>query len=62
MEEYAVKVVVVILAGMGENYVKVLACFGDDRRQTDNFWACAYDNKQFEFTVVLKMDIGIIGS
>ncbi len=62
MEEYAVEIVVVILASMGENYVKILACLGNYCRQTDNLKACAYNNKQFEFTIVLKMDIGIVGS
>ena len=46
-EEDAVEVVVVVLASMGQDAVKVLTAFVDDGSKTDNLRPCAYDNQQF---------------
>lgn len=62
VEEYAIEVVVVVLTCMGENDIEILACLVDDGCQTDDFGACAHDNEQLEFAVVLEVDIGIISS
>ena len=46
LEENTVEVVIVILARVGENHVKVLAAFVDDGGETDNLGARAdYDNE-----------------
>ena len=60
-EEDAVEVVVVVLACVGENDVEILAALIDSSRQTDNLRSSAYDYQQFEFAIVGKMDVFIIG-
>ena len=60
-EEDAVKVVVVVLAGMGEDYVEVLAAFVDDGGETDYLGAGPDDYQQLEFAVVGKSDFILIG-
>ena len=61
LEEYAVEVVVVVLAGVGQDYVEVLAALVDGRRQADDLRACSDDYQQFEFSVVGKVYVFIIG-
>ncbi len=51
-EKDAVQRVVVILPGMGENDIKILATFLDYGGQTDNLRTCADDDQKFQFTVV----------
>ena len=62
LKEHAIEVVVVVLAGVGENDVEVLACLVDDCCKADDLGTCAHDDEQLEFAVVLEVDIGIIGS
>ena len=57
LEEDAVEVVVVVLAGVGKDDVEVFAAFVDYCRQTDDFRAGAYYYQEFEFAVVFEMDI-----
>lgn len=48
----AIEVVVVVLARVGENSVKIFAALGDDRRQPDDLRPGAYDDQQFKLAVV----------
>lgn len=59
-EEYAVEIVVVVLACVGEYYIKVFAAFVDCGCEADDFWTGANDYKEFKFAVVGKMDVCII--
>ena len=45
-EENSVQIVVVILPRVGENAVKIFAALVDDRRQTNDLRAGAYDDEQ----------------
>ena len=54
MEEHAVQIVVVVLTGMRQNDIEILAGFMDDSRQTDNLRASAHDNQQLQLAVILK--------
>ena len=54
VEEHAVEVVIIILARMGENRVKILAALRDHRRQTDDLWPRAHDDQQLQLAVVLE--------
>lgn len=47
LEEYAVEVVVVVLACVGENHVEVLAALVDDGGETDDLGACADNDNEF---------------
>ena len=60
VEEYAVEVVVIVLAGVGQNHVKVFAGLVDDRRQTDDFRPRANNNQQLELAVIFKRDIAVV--
>ena len=51
-EENAVQRVVVILSGVGKNYVEILAAFLDHGGETDDFRARADDDQKFQFSVV----------
>ena len=46
MEEDAVEVIVIILAGMRQNGIKILAALLDDRRQTDDLRTGTHDDQQ----------------
>ena len=46
MEEHAVEVVIVVLAGMRQNDIEIFTRFVDDRRKTDDLRACADDDQQ----------------
>ena len=59
-EENAVEVVVVVLAGVGENHVEVLAALVDDCGKADDFRACAHHNDELQLAVLLPVNIGII--
>lgn len=59
-EEDAVKVVIVVLAGVGEDYVKVLAAFVDNGGKADDLGAGADDDAEFEFAVFLPVNVSII--
>ena len=54
-EEHSVEVVIVVLAGVCENHIKILAAFVDDRCKSDDFRTGADNNKEFEFAVILKL-------
>ena len=47
LEEYAVEVVVVVLARVGENHVEILAALVDDGGETDNLGARADNDNEF---------------
>ena len=53
-EEHTVEVVVVVLAGVGQESVEILPALGDDRGQADDLRPSAHDDEQFQFAVVLK--------
>jgi len=55
-EEDTVQVVVVVLACMGKNNVKVLATLGDDGRKPDDFGTGPYDDEELEPAVVAEFD------
>ena len=61
-EEDAVEVVVVVLASMREYRVEVLAAFGDDCRETDDFRARADYDEEFQFAVFGELDSAVICS
>ena len=54
VEEHAVEVVVVILAGVGQEGIEILPALGDDCGQADDLRTGAHDNQQLQFAVVLK--------
>lgn len=60
LEEHAVKVIIVILASVRKNAIKILAALVNDSRKTDNLWARAYDNQKFQLTIIGKFHIAII--
>ena len=59
-EEDAVEVVVVVLAGVREDHVKVLAALVDDGGQADDFRACAHDDAKLQPAVLLPLYVGIV--
>lgn len=62
LEEHAIEVVVIILSGMGENYVEILSALIYYCSQADNLRACAYYYEQFKSAVVLELSHYFIGS
>ena len=46
LEEHAVEVIVVVLAGVGQESVKILPALGDDRGQADNLRPGAHDDEK----------------
>ena len=54
VEEHAVEVVIIILAGVGQEGVEILPALGDDRGQADNLRPGAHDDEQLQFAVVLE--------
>ena len=60
LEEHAVQVVIVVLAGMRENAVKVLAALVDNCREADDFRARTHDNQKFQLAVVGEFHVAII--
>ena len=52
VEEHAVQVVVVVLAGVGQDNIKIFAGLVDDGGQTDDLRAGADDDEQFQLAVV----------
>ena len=54
LEEHAVEVVVVVLAGVREQAVEVLPAPVDDRRQPDDFRPRADDDQEFDLAVILE--------
>ena len=56
-EENAVEIVVVVLAGVGENHVEILAALGDDGGETDYLGAGADDDNELQLAVVLEFYI-----
>ena len=59
-EKYAVKIVIVVLAGMGKNTVKISSAFSYDGGEPDYLRASPDDYQEFESSVVFKFYIGII--
>ena len=57
LEEHPVEVVVVVLSGVGEDYVEIPPAFADDCRETDDFRPRAHDDGQFYFAIILKLYI-----
>ena len=53
-EENAVQIIIVVLAGVGQQAVKILPALVDDRRQTDDFRASAYNDQKLQFSVVFE--------
>ena len=60
LKEHAVQVVIVVLAGVRENAVKVLAALVNDCRETDDFRSRAHDNQKLQLAVVGEFHIRII--
>ena len=61
LEEHAVQVVVIILTGVRQDAVEVLAALVDDGREADDFGARAHDNQEFQLAVVGKFHVGVVG-
>ena len=59
-EEHAVEVVVVVLAGVGQDYVEVLAALVDGSRQADDFRPRTDDYQQLELAVILEFYVVVI--
>ena len=60
VEEHAVQVVVVVLAGVGQDNIKIFASLVDDGGQTDDLRAGADDDEQFQLTVVFKGNAAVV--
>jgi hypothetical protein len=60
MEEHAVQVVVVVLAGVGQDNIKIFAGLVDDGGQTDDLRAGADDDEQFQLAVVFKRNAAVV--
>ena len=54
VEEHAVEVVVVVLAGVSQQGIEILPALGDDRGQADDLRPGAHDDEKLQFAVVLK--------
>ena len=54
VEEHTVEVVVVVLAGVGQEGIEILPALGDDRGQADDLRPGAHDDEKLQFAVVLK--------
>ena len=54
VEEHTVEVVVVVLAGVGQQGIEILPALGDDRGQADDLRPGAHDDEKLKFAVVLK--------
>ena len=57
LEEHPIEVIVVVLAGVGQDGIEILPALGDHRRQADDLRPGAHDDEQFQFAVVLKVNI-----
>ena len=60
VEEHAVQVVVVVLAGVGQDNIKIFASLVDDGGQTDDLRAGADDDEQFQLAVVFKGNAAVV--
>lgn len=54
-EEDTIEVVIVVLAGVRQNHVEILAAFVDDRCKTYDFRTGADNDEEFELAVLLPM-------
>ena len=59
-EEYTVKIIVIVLTGMGQNTIEVFSTFVDNCCKANYFRPCANNYKEFKTTVVLKLDVAVI--
>ena len=59
-EEDAVEVVVVVLSRVGQNHIEIFAAFGDDGREPDDLRAGADDDAEFDFAVILPVNITVV--
>ena len=57
LEKDPVEVVVVVLPGVGEDYIEIPAAFIDDGGKADDFRPRAHDDDQFYFAVILELYI-----
>ncbi len=60
LEENAVQVVIVVLTGMCQNAVKVLAALVNNCCEADDFRARTHDNQKFQLAVVGKFHVGVV--
>ena len=60
MEKDAVQVIVVVLTGVGQNDIKILAGLIDDGCKPDNLRPGADDDQQLQLTVIFKRYIAVI--
>ena len=59
-EEYAVKVVIIVLASMRQNRVEVLPALIDHGRQPDDLRPRSHNDEKLEFAVVGERNLAII--
>ena len=55
LEEHAVQVIVIVLAGMCQQTIKILTALVNYCRQADYLWAGSYYYQQFDFSIVFKL-------
>ena len=60
LEKDPVEVVVVVLPGVGEDYIEVPPAFADDRGKTDDFRSRSHDDYQFELAVILELYVRVV--
>ena len=59
-EKDAVEVVVVVLSRVGQNHIEIFAAFGDDGCEPDDLRAGSDDDAEFDFAVILPVNITVI--
>ena len=55
-----VQVIIVVLAGVGQDNIKIFAGLVDDGGQTDDLRAGADDDEQFQLAVVFKRNAAVV--
>ena len=60
MEKDAVQIIVVVLTGVGQNDIKILAGLIDDGCKPDDLRPGADDDKQFQLAVIFKRNAAVI--
>ena len=60
LKKNAIEVVIVVLSGVSQNYIKVLAALVDNSGKTDNLRTSTNNYDKFQFTILLPLYIAII--
>lgn len=62
LEEHTVEVIVVVLAGVGQEGIEILPALGDDRGQADDLRTGTDNDEKLQLPVIFKMDLRIVCS